>query len=266
MSFMDVIKDGNWEKILKTKIKAEDIRELANYYEEIEKLKELYNSSTVGRKLIAEEIREKLIPIQTFTYYLKNRMEGLDSDYEYAPGKISDFDMAMRLLLRLANLDSEKYILKRFGAEGMASFEVRHGDREHAQIGGNIWVIGKKSVLDKIDNRTSYYGSEFGKISDGIVKRGHSLIVATDHYFDTNVKPFGLYGEKLKEIEIRGTLVTISCYLYEDELGNAVDKFMAFINQNGADIKGIDEDELFNLMAYPDNVKEDEPQTRVLKP
>lgn len=249
-SFMDKIKSKDFQEISKTEITADDIRKLAIYYQEILDLKEKYNSAIVGRKKIACEIREKLLLINKFLYYFDNRNKALDTEMEYAEAFISDCEKAMNLLLRLANENENKFLLKRFSTTSYASFEIMHGDREHKNICGNIWLIGEKEVLDKIDSNNYYYGSDFGQITNAILKNNHSLIILTDHYYENNVKPWNYDSRIIQKVDIKtsGMLGNISCYLYDDDLRIAVNKFLTFINQNGADIKGIDEDSLFDII------------------
>lgn len=249
-SFIENIKANNFEKIKKSKITADDVREFAMYYQEILDLKDKYASVAIGRKEIAKEIREKLSPLNTFLHYLINRNEGLDTEFEYAEQYISDYEMAIRLLLRLANENGDNFTLKRFVATSFASFETQHGDREHVQVGGNVWVIGEKIILDKVDEKEHYFGSDFGKIANSILQNGHSLVIMTDHIYENNVQPWTYDSNEIQRtnISVHGMLSDISCYLYNDNLRNAVNKFMAFINQNGADIKGIDENQLFDIM------------------
>lgn len=249
-SFIDKIKEQNFEEIKKSEITADDIREFAIYYQEILDLKDNYASVAIGRKEIANEIREKLSPLNTFLYYLTNRNKSLVAEFEYAEQSISDYEIAMRLLLRLANENGDDFTLKRFITTSFASFETQHGDREHEQVGGNVWVIGEKIVLDKVGEKEHYFGGDFGKVANDILQKGHSLVIMTDHYYENNVKPCTYDSNEIQRtnISVYGMSSDISCYLYDDNLRNAVNKFMAFINQNGADIKGIDENQLFDIM------------------
>lgn len=254
-SFMDKIKSKDFQEISKTEISADDIRDLAIYYQEILDLKEKYNSAIVGRKKIACEIRKKLLLINKFLYSFDNRNKALDTEMEYAEEFINDWEKAMELLLRLANEKEDKYLLKSFFSTDYVSFEIMHGDRSHETICGTILVIGEKEVLDKIDAKKYYYGSDFGKITNEILKNGHSLVILTNHYNENNVKPWNYDSRIIQKVDIKtsGEIGDISCYLYDDDLRKAVNKFLTFINQNGADIKGIDEDILFDIIKLSES-------------
>lgn len=52
----------------------------------------------------------------------------------------------MRLLLRLVNENGDAFTLKKFIVTSFASFETLHGDREHEQVGGNVWIIREKKI------------------------------------------------------------------------------------------------------------------------
>ncbi len=248
-SFIDNIKAQNFEEIKKSEITAADIYEFAMYYQEVLDLKDSYVNTTIGRNAIASEIREKLVPLKTFLSFLTSSSTALDTRFESAAHFISDYEMAMRLLVRLANENGDNFVLKKFSATSSASFEKQHGDREQEQIGGNVWVIGEKCVLTDVDEKKDYFGSDFGKVASGIVQNEHSLVMLTDHCYANNVMPWYYPSEVQRmDIQVDGMLSDISCYLYDDDLRGAVNKFMAFINQNGADIKGIDEERLFEIM------------------
>lgn len=247
-SFIENIINENFEEIKNQEITDNDIKEFADYYQEVQKLREKYMISSLGRKQIAQEISDKLEPLSTFLYFLKNRSDAIGTEYKYVSNYISDYEMAMRLLLRLANTNGEQFALKKFIATDFSSSEINHGVREHEHVGGNIWVIGKKRVLDKINDKKYYFGSEFGHVADDIIKKGHSLIIFTDHYFNSNVKPKNHEKTNLVEFLVSGEVDNISCYLYNDELAQSAYKFVDFIKENGSDIKGIDEDTLFELI------------------
>ncbi len=248
-SFIDNIKAQNFEEIKKSEITTADIYEFAMYYQEVLDLKDSYVNAAIGRNAIANEIREKLIPMEAFLSFLTSNSKAIDARFESAAHFISDYGMAMRLLVRLANENGDNFVLKKFSVTGLASFERQHGDRAHEQIGGNIWVIGEKCVLAEVDAEKDYFGSEFGKVADRLVQNGHSLVILTDHCYVNNVMPWHYPSEVQRTaVKVDGMFSDISCYLYDDDLRGAVNKFMTFINQNGADIKGIDEEQLFEIM------------------
>lgn len=174
----------------------------------------------------------------------------MDSDLNDAFKYVNDRPMAMRILLNLANKNTNKYIMKKFITTDFVSLEEMHGYRENNCIGGNVWVIGKKDVLEQIDNQEYYFGSSLANIMKKMLEDfQQSLIIFTDYYYEENVKPRYYDSENIK-IKTNET-AAISCFLFDDELKQAVYKFQKFINQNGADIKGIDEYILFQLI---DNV------------
>ncbi len=237
-SFIDHIKNNN-------DITKDDILKYAECYQEILNLQEKYQNTIIGRKKIAKEIREKLVPLDTFLYFLTNYNRKLDTEFQYAQYYVSDYQMALRILLKLANQNQENFSFKKFHATDLATFETNY-NKEDKKVSGNIWVIGEKKILDNIDEKKNYVGSSFGEIANNILRQKHSLIILTDHYYDKNVKPWEYDTEEIQEINIsiNGMYRDISCYLYEDNLKKAVNQFLTFIDKNGADIKGMNEEKL----------------------
>lgn len=262
-NFIEILKSCNFDEINKYKITAEDIQKFAICYQEIITLVSNYKNAISGRKEIAEDIRNRLEFINKFLYHLTGDINKLSSEFEYVERFISDYKMAMRLFLRLANVDSNNFILKKVSYTNLFSFERRYDDREPELTCDNVWIIGEKNALDNIDEEKIYFGSELASITNNILKQGHSLIVVTDSYYENNVKPWSYDCNKFQKINIgvSNLFSSISCYLYNDELKIAVNKFLKFIKENGADIKGIDEEELFNVI----NLGESSPKKLFIK-
>ena len=163
------------------------------------------------------------------------------------PENISDYVKAINMLLIMANKNEEKYILKKFTASQIGSLETSNGDRENGMFKGEIWVIGEKEVLDKIDNTNPYYGAQFGLLTTKIVENNHSLVVITDYYYETNVMPYSI-NTKAKEIvfNVDGLVSNLCCYTFDDELGMAVDRLSDYIEIYGGDIDNIDINDLIS--------------------
>ncbi len=258
MSFIQAIKSKKvyLDELQKMKITQEDMQELSVCMQKVKELEEKYNESILDRQKIAFELKEELDSLRLFTWLLNNRINGIYSKYERLSDKeypfVTDYELAMRLLLRLANSNEEKYIVKPFYSSDFLSQETKHGDRDFEITEGTTLIIGEKGVLDSIDNSKSYCGSELGKITYQLVKNGYSLIIGTNNYFDINVKPgSGLstfHNINVTEFDIRCCGPDLSCYLFDDELKTATEKLMKFITENGADIKGLNEDKLFEVI------------------
>ena len=258
MSFIEAIKSKKvyLDELQKMEITPEDIQELSVCMQKVKELEEKYNESILDRQKIAFELKEELDSLRIFTWLLNEKVDGLHSKYKSLSDKeypfVTDFELAMRLLLRLANSNKEKYIVKPFYSSDFLPQETKHGDRDLWVAEGTTLIIGEKSVLDGIDNSKSYWGSELGKITYQLVKNGHSLVIGTNNYFDTNVKPgSGLsvfHNIDVAEFDIKCCGPKLSCYLFDDELKTAAEKFMKFIAENGADIKGLNEDKLFEVI------------------
>lgn len=109
-NFIEILKLCNFDEINKYKITAEDIQKFAICYQEIITLVSDYKNATSGRKKIAEDIRNRLEFINKFLYHLTGDINKLSSEFEYVERFISDYKLAMRLFLRLANVDSNNFI------------------------------------------------------------------------------------------------------------------------------------------------------------
>lgn len=254
MGIIDYLKNKDFKKVSESEITAEDIRDFSEYYQEFLDLKQQYAKAITGRKEIANEIREKIIFIRDFLDILNQRMKSLDMKLQFSEECINnnEYEKVLNVILRLANKGMLNFTLKRFTISGKASFETQHGDREYGTTSGNIWVIGESNVLSKIAVEETYFRSDFRIVAEQMLKFGHSLVIFTDYLYEENVKP-SCVGKKVnqKDIKVSGSNGNISCYLCEDNLKDAVNSFQNFIDQNGADIYGMDEDSLFNaIISY----------------
>ena len=258
MSFIEAIKSKKvyLDELQKMEITPEDIHEFYICMQKVRELEERYNDSIFNRQKIALELKEELYSLRIFTWILNNRVDGLHSKYERLSDKkdpfVTDSELAMRVLLRLANGKEEKYIVKPFYSSDFLSQETKHGDKDFGITEGTTLIIGEKTILESIDNSKSYWGSELGRITYQLVKDGYSLIIGTNNYFDTNVKPgsgLSVFDSiNVTEFDIKCCGPNLSCYLFDDELKTAVEKFMKFIVEYSADIKGLDEEKLFEVI------------------
>ena len=232
-----------------TKIdKAKLALQISSYYDEISKLEEKYMNSTLKRKEIAKEIETLTDKINNILTTLNRENYLIHSKYENAEKNISDYHMAMRLILKLANSACEEYSLKEYQLSEYGQFNNSN----------KAWIIGNKDILNEIPNEQIYYGKGFSNITDYIITKGYSLIILTDYYAKDLANPKSL-PIKLEKISIKNSdmfVSDINCYLYNDTLKNAVHKLMSFINSNGADLKGIDEEAVLAALSNtPSNKK-----------
>lgn len=241
--FSDKLKVLDLKTINEISITTTDIMDFANSYEKLKKLLDSYSSS-YSRKQAANEIREKIAPIQTFLWIVKNKLLELDKMFEYLPHFVNDYEMAMNLLLRLANNGSNKYVLKKFHSSDCISFESEQSDIRD----GNIWIISQNDIIKNIPKK-NYFSYEFGIITTELVKAGFPIIILTDHHFPINILSSAYCGRLERfSIKVSGFFSDITCFVYDDELMLAVTKFRAWLAQNGGDIKGLNEDILFDLI------------------
>ena len=215
---------------------TEDFEKLALGYTEIQNLIADYASS-YSRKQLAEKINEKIADYQHVLELIKQNLMGMTFDGEDIERDVTDPLLAMRLLVRLANIGCDKYELKVFQAK-------EYNDMKRNSP-SNIWVIGEKEVLDKLSSQP-FYGSDFSKVATQLACAGHPLIIATDHHYRTNVIPHSYYNNRICTSEPVSDISYFICG--NAQVKKAITAFKNWTSENGADIKGLDEDTLFELM------------------
>ena len=211
---------------------------------EINELDEQYKVSLTGRKQILSEIKKR-IELMRKNDIKDPNLRQLENHYSYRDYYISDYKLVMNILLRLANNLSDKYEIK----EVCGTDFVDIGGNEIRQIYGKTLVITEQEVLNQIEDKL-YKDNEFSKLSERIINDGHSMIIVTYNYFDGRMKPRLSNLKDINKINIKngGLVGDISCYLHNDELYQAVSKFMQYIELNGPDFTNIDEDTLYELI------------------
>lgn len=257
-SLIEVLKkeDATIDDILNAeKLSPKDIYELAHDYQEILDLEEKYKQATLGKKQIAEEIRKKIFFFNRFVSHLKGYMHSINQTYEYSQEIITDLEKAIRIILRLANQNTDSYSINSLKISGRRNFETIHGDKQSAELEGIVWIITNKEALKELDSNKIYPAHEISNITLNFLKKGYSLIIFTNYSYDSIVKP-NLFNTDLTEEKISTHDLNsgISCYLQADELSNALNIFLNYISENGADIKDLDENELYQyLINKPKN-------------
>ena len=223
---------------------------------EINNLKDEYQKGDVNRKELGKEILDRVKKMKLMMDIFKRILNSNTNKYTYY-NYISDYNKAMELLLKLANEKDNKYIMKRFYVEQIGSLETRQGNREKGMFKGEIRVIGEKDVLDMVDDSISYDGSSFGAITTSIVKKYHSLVAITNHYYETNVLPcwYDLRNTKRRKFNVNGFFSELYCYTYDDELGSAVDILDNYIEIYGGDMEELSIDTIFKRMKDKQLVK-----------
>lgn len=225
-------------------ITREDLDKFCATIQEIQRLAYSYSES-YNRKEIAEQISDKIKPLQTFLWVVDNELKGVKCESSDA---INDIELAMNILVKLSNIGKKNYALRKFYVSDFCSQETRHGDREHFTTDGTVWLIGLPRILNSIEDKV-YYNSELSTKLTDIVCSGCELVVCTNHYFDSNVLPFR-YSGKLEMFRIRTTGFTsdIECYTHDGALQDAVSIFHSYIAKYSGDISGLKEDKLYEIM------------------
>lgn len=74
----------------------------------------------------------------------------------------------------------------------------------------------RKEDLDKVNEKEHYFGSDFGKIANNILQKGHSLVVMTDNCYESNVKPWTYDFNRVQRtnISVSGTFCFLIRYQF----------------------------------------------------
>ena len=224
-------------------------QDLDSFSASIQEIQDLFSNfpNSYTRKQIAQEILGKIKPIETFLWIVGNELKSVNNMCESLED-VSDIELAMNLIVKLANTETTDYIFKKFYVADLTFQETRHGDREHSLARGTVCVIGKKDVIESIEDK-EYVGSELASQLTNMAISGYELIVCTDHYYKNNVLPWH-YSVTLEMFQIRtaGLTSEIKCYVHDGPLQDAVTLLRSYITQNGGNISGLSEDKLIELI------------------
>lgn len=244
--FVAKVKEKGLRNFTFTDISREDLDKFCATIQDVQRLAFAYSQS-YNRKEIAQEITDKITPLQTFLWVVDNELKGVKNKCDGYEA-INDVELAMNVLLKLSNIGKSNYALRKFYVTDVGSQETKHGDREHFSTRGTVWTIGLPRILNSVEDK-EYTGSNLAMVLTDIVVRGCELVVCTDHYYPNNVLPFH-YSGQLEMFQIRTTGFTsdIKCYTHDGALQDAMTMFRSYITKNSGDISGLKEDKLYEIM------------------
>ena len=214
-------------------------------YQRILELRDEYTNAKTGRKEIFQKMLEMINSYRKCSKKHKNDLHQLEMCYKLRNSYISDYQLLMDVILKLANKKEEVYGMK----EIIASDFVRFNEDSLKQVYGRAKVIALNEVLNTIDETKYFYYDDFSKLASKILNDGNSLVIVAPNFFEGNVKPKDLLGRILRsDFKNGGFMGNISCFLQGDELREAVMKVRDYIDINGPDFENIDEDTLCDLI------------------
>lgn len=222
----------------------------------LKELKKEYLKGTINRKELGQELEKRTKNLKLFIGIFEDELKDIESLYKY-PDYITDYKKAFEILLRISNSQEQKYALKEFKVGQLGHI----GTNDNlGMINGRVWIISEKKELDLIDNSKVYYNSEFSKVSTNLLKQGCSLVVLTDHLYDTNITPRSIPLETYKtKFRIRGFMNDMLCYTFNDELNNAVESLDNYIVKYGGDIDNISVEDIIQNIIPLHKVKKINP-------
>ena len=245
--FVDKVNQIGYNNFELLDITPEDIELFASTLAEIKSLVVDYPNSYT-RKQVSQEIVDKIVPTQFFLEFLTHKLAVVKNHFSNKD-RMENCDIALNLIVRLANNNAQHYILKKFPLSEKVTLTIsRHGEKETINATGYAWVIGEQDVISSIKEKT-YSSGEFRQILTNIAKSGHPIVVTSTQCFGGDIYP-QYYDVRLEYRQIRasGEYKCIMCYLKDDSLMDAICTFQAWTRQNGADLARLDEDKLFELM------------------
>ena len=214
-------------------------------YQRILELRDEYTNAKTGRKEILQQMLEMINSYRKSSKKHKNDLHQLEMCYRLRNSYISDYQLLMDVILKLANKKEEVYGMK----EIITSDFVRFNEYSLKQVYGRAKVIALNEVLNTIDETKYFYYDDFSKLASKILNDGNSLVIVAPNFFEGNVKPKDLLGKALRsDLKNGGFMGNISCFLQGDELREAVMKVRDYIDINGPDFENIDEDTLCDLI------------------
>lgn len=211
---------------------------------ELRVLNEQYHMTIEGRKAINNQIREKINEIRKLTTVCNPELDELETYYRYRDYYIRDYKVVMSLLLRLANAEEELYTMKEVSVTDF--FDVSNTKE---QLYGKVLFITDINLMGQFEH-SLYFNKEFVEKAKNYISKGHSMIMITKNIFENHVKPHKneIQCDTVFDIYNSGTTGNITCYLNGPSIQEAIKKFTDYVEINGPDFSGIDEDSLFELI------------------
>ena len=237
----------------KIKFTDTDFEVLKDMIKQAIEYEETYKNADGKRKEIAKDLRTSVGEIYDALAVIAGDYRSLSSYYATINDSVTEPLMCLELLVKLANVNGEKYQLKRFIGSVIPDLSLEKMNNEQKEFWRYFYVISDKEVIDELSKKDFFTGSNFGLIAEKIVK-DHSLILLKDYMsgFVNNAFP-PIYDCDREDIPVGNKdystmYLAIECYLQNDELKEAVDKFIEFGDDFGYDIEGIEKDKLFDLV------------------
>ena len=176
---------------------------------------------------------------------------GIKNNNSY--NRIHDVKKIFRVIRDTANRIKNEYSIKVFYATNLKEDSDKKND---SSLYSCVWILSKKSALAKIDNKKIYFRNELSSELDKILSMGCSALVVTKNGIGIIIDPSyrSEYLEKFDILTSNQDETNIDCYLFNDELRNAVYALADYIKSNVANIDTLSEDFLIELLLdYMDN-------------
>ena len=213
-------------------------------YPELSNIIELYNKMKIlqAQGASAKVLKDHFLALK---YMLKVFQQSIiDREDKYYPKGIEDVDKLFKVFIKLANKEHNEYCIKSFRAINIETNSKSLDDSKYSYI----VVIAKRNILDKINNKKTYFRDEFSSELDKILETDSSCVLVTMNGDGIIVNPTNTDDLEKMDIITDGLVSNIDCYLKNDNLGKIVKLFISFYRENNIDVDNVDEDELYQMI------------------
>ena len=227
--------DNLFEETTEDENKLDNVTNFVEKYQELMNLRDDYLSFPHGNKQIKVQIEEIKQELLTLLEQLRDQIITFD-DSSDKDKPLNTQERMIEFLLRQANVENDKYSLNKIRVAGLVFSKNSTKTGRVEYIINNVWMIGEKTVITKMDDHYIYDDTEFSKITSKMIENGHSLVLVTDTDFEKNVLP-NVDSKLAYQVRINtdDPTINISCYLQQDELKKAVDQLVTFNTQKDED-------------------------------
>ena len=249
---------------MKKKTKIDNMKKLLEFMKEallINELKDNYQSGVLNRKKLAHEIIARTKKAKTLLEIIDDSLE--TAEYENQD-MITDCPKVLEVILRLANQDGDKYIIKKVYNRDWLKEEDRPKYEKGKSEDNVSFIIAKREALECIDDNKLLW---FGTYMENLLNNGYSIVITVrtldgveimSNYLKGNKNVFRLTEDAndAYDDDDYGWYSDIGCYTFDDELNQAVNAFKKYISTYGGDLEGISADTIVSRTMQLEAKKE----------
>ena len=108
---------------------------------------------------------------------------------------------------------------------------------------GKTIIVGPKEIMNSL-NKKIYYNKELSIFLENNINNQNSFVVITTNLFNGHVKPVKTNNLYYEYFPISGIMTEISCYLFNDELKEVIDKLKVYFDKYTKDLSNMNLDDV----------------------